>query len=238
MNFGQRLLVRFSLSLTAVFFLISSASAQNATIGVDVGETADRFGALSRNTDAVGMIDGQGAIFNWTKNGGPNIVVGGEIRVPADTSAHATEFAGFAGPEFWLRGRFMVGVHITARKAYLPSSEINGMFFERDRMLLLELPVVAEYKFGSARHAFIEAQGTPEFSPHFSGSAAVQEGLFTPILDKGYAFRGTGGYNFGRWYAKAAYEVRYFKFTNNANNPNNLYNWRTNVVTAGVGFSF
>jgi len=238
MNFGQRLIVRLSFSLIAALFLVFTAAAQNATLGVDVGEISDRFGALTRNTDAVAMIDGQGTIFDWTKGGGPDIVVGGEIRLPSDTSTHATEFAGFAGPEFWLRGRFMVGLHVTARKAYLPSSEINGMFFERDRMLLLELPVVAEYKFGPSRHAFIEAQGTPEFSPHFSGSAAVQEGLFTPILDKGYAFRGTGGYNFGRWYAKAGYELRSFKFTNNANNPNNLYNWRTNVFTAGVGFTF
>ena len=59
-----------------------------------------------------------------------------------------------------------------------------------------------------------------------------------PNLDHGYFVRGSAGYNFGKWYAKATYENRYFRFLNNQNNPNGLYNWRSNLISGGVGFVF
>jgi len=34
------------------------------------------------------------------------------------------------------------------------------------------------------------------------------------------------------------YETRYFSFIENAGNPNNLYNWKSNLAAGGVGFSF
>jgi len=46
------------------------------------------------------------------------------------------------------------------------------------------------------------------------------------------------GYVFGKYYVKADYENRYFKFLADPFNPNNLYNWRTNVISGGVGLAF
>jgi len=62
--------------------------------------------------------------------------------------------------------------------------------------------------------------------------------LPNPKFDHGYFVRGSLGYNFGKWYAKATYETRYFKFADNQNNPSGLYNWRTNLITGGLGFVF
>jgi hypothetical protein len=52
--------------------------------------------------------------------------------------------------------------------------------------------------------------------------------------------RASAGYNFGQWwYVKASAETRYFKFlTNTTGNPNGLYNWKSNIVTGGVGVRF
>jgi hypothetical protein len=50
--------------------------------------------------------------------------------------------------------------------------------------------------------------------------------------------RGTVGYVLGRWYVKASYENRYFKFAPNQNNPNGLYNWHSNLISGGVGVAF
>jgi hypothetical protein len=46
------------------------------------------------------------------------------------------------------------------------------------------------------------------------------------------------GYTFGKWYAQGTYATRYFKFDQNPNNPSNLYNWKSNMITAGVGVTF
>jgi len=46
------------------------------------------------------------------------------------------------------------------------------------------------------------------------------------------------GYNFGKWYLKANYESRYFKFAVGNGNPSNLYDWKSNVITGGVGLNF
>ena len=35
-----------------------------------------------------------------------------------------------------------------------------------------------------------------------------------------------------------AYETRYFKFAPTEGNPNNLYNWKSNVISGGVGLIF
>ena len=104
-------------------------------------------------------------------------------------------------------------------------------------MELLEIPVVLRYKFGPEKRAFIEAEGAPEFSPRWRSAGSLSP-LPNPNFDHGYFVRGGIGYVFGKWYAKATYETRYFKFNANQFNPNNLYNWRTNGIIGGVGFSF
>ena len=105
-------------------------------------------------------------VFNRANTpGDPNIVVGGEAQLPVDTSTHAPEFAGFVGPEFNIGKHFILGFHAQVRKIYPPTSDVNGLFFPRYKMLLLEIPAVAEYHFGSSGHAFIRAQVSPEFAP-------------------------------------------------------------------------
>jgi hypothetical protein len=106
-------------------------------------------------------------------------------------------------------------------------------------MELLELPLVLEYRFGPSKHVFVQAQGAPEFSPRWRTSKAGPTGLPNPSFDHAYFLRGNLGYIFGKWYARATYETRYFKFiAGPPGNPSNLYNWRTDMITGGVGLVF
>ena len=236
----SKLTARLSLLFFTLFFLTTlPAYCQRVTLGIDAGETSDRFGGLARATTAEGIIDGQWVVIQPNhKQGFPDIVVGGEIRLPANTSAHAPELAAYAGPIFWAGSHLSLGFHAQVRKIYLPTSNLSGVFFARDKMMLLELPAVLEYRFGAARHAFLQAQVSPEFSPHFTQPSSGPTPFPHPSLDHGYFIRGTAGYTFGKWYAKATYESRYFKFSPVLGNFNDLYNWRTNLVTGGVGFVF
>lgn len=212
--------------------------AQRADIGIDLGETTDKYGALPSSTGLDFMVEGQVTVLKANqKTGRPNIVAGGEIRVPSDTGHHSNEFAIFGGPEFQYKN-FTFGLHGQIRKIYQPSSIVDNQFFVRDKMELLELPVVVKYVFGPDKHYFVEAQGIPEFSPRFLSNGQLNT-LPKPILDHGYFVRASAGYNFGKWYAKATYETRYFKFTDtNLGNPNGLYNWKSNYLTGGVGLNF
>ena len=222
-----------------LFFLAAvPLYAQRGTLGVDLGETTDKFGALPSSTGPVFMVEGQFTVLKANeKTGRPNIVAGGDIRVPTDTGKHSNEFAIFGGPEFQYHN-FTFGVHAQVRKIYQPSSIVDNQFFVRDKMELLELPIVVKYVFGPDKHYFVEAQGVPEFSPRFLSNGQLNT-LPKPILDHGYFVRASAGYNFGKWYAKATYETRYFKFvSDNLGNPNGLYNWKSNFLTGGVGFVF
>jgi hypothetical protein len=237
--------VRVCLLLAAALFLIvlpaSAQLGQHGMLGLDFGETTDRFGALPRSTAAIGDVSGQFTVLSPSgiKEGWPSLVAGGEIRFPSDTSNHATEFAVFAGLMFRVNPNLSVGFHGQVRKIYLPSSTVDGQIFSRDKMELLETPLVIQYKFGPERRAFVEAQGFPGFTPRFRPPSTGDTGLPSPDLDHSYSIRGTVGYNFGKWYARASYETRYFKFTdNNLGNPNGLYNWRSDNATAGVGLVF
>jgi hypothetical protein len=169
------------------------------------------------------------------KQGRPSLVAGGEIRLPNDTANHAREYALFAGPRFKVRD-LSIGFNVQVRKIVLPTSLVNNQFFPRDDMELLELPLVFKYNFLSNRRAWVEVQGAPEFSPRFRRHSSTT--LPNPRLDHGYFVQGSVGYTFGMWYAKATYENRYFKFVPDPGNPNNLYNWKSNLISGGVGFSF
>jgi hypothetical protein len=236
MKIGKTQLVPIYLFLLAAI----PAYCQRGTIGLDVGQTSDRFGGAARVSDLEADLEGQVSVLRGGgKNNLPSLVAGGEARFPANTQKHATEYALFAGPAFHFGSHFSAGFHAQVRKIDLPPSIMNGQVFNRLNMELLELPFVAEYKFGSApRHAFLEAQIAPEFSPHYKTAAAGPPPVPKPQFDHGYTIRGSAGYVFGRWYAKATYETRYFKFTQSIGNPNELYNWRTNRVTGAVGFVF
>ncbi len=237
MNLGRKHLVL--ILIIPIFLAAVPAHSQRGTFGIDIGQTTDRFGALPRTTALVGDIEGQFVVLERaSKEGDPNIVAGGEIRLPADTSSHANEFAAFAGPDFHLGNHFILGIHAQARKIYQPTSFTDGQFFTRYKMLFLELPVVAEYRFGALKRGFVQAQGSWEFSPHFTNPKTGAPAFPHPNLDHGYFLRGSAGYTFGHWYLKASYESRFFKFQQNLGNPNNLNNWRTDRVTGGVGFAF
>ena len=213
------------------------AYCQRGTFGIDVGQTSDKFSALPNMNAVVAGIDGEIAILKANqKEGGASIVAGGEIRVPSDTSNHAKEYAIFAGPGFRYRD-LTIEVHAQIRKIYLPTANVDNQFFVRYKMELLEIPLVLRYKFGPEKRLFIEAQGAPEFTPRWRSNGSLAP-LPNPNFDHGYFVRGGVGYTFGKWYAKASYENRYFKFLANPNNPNGLYNWRTNVISGGVGFVF
>lgn len=211
--------------------------AQRGYLGIDLGETTDKFDALPSSTGPLFRVEGQVAILKANeKSGRPNVVAGGDIRVPSDTGHHSNELAFFGGVEFPYRN-FTFGVHAQIRKIYQPSSFVDNQFFVRDKMELLELPIVIKYVFGPDKHYFVEAQGIPEFRPRFLSNGQLNF-LPKPNLDHGYFVRGSVGYNFGKWYAKATYETRYFRFVPDLGNPNGLYNWKSNYLTGGVGLNF
>jgi hypothetical protein len=239
MKLGKKMKAQNYAIITLLFLAAIPAYSQRATLGIDLGQTSDKFGGLARSTAVEGDIEGKFAVFARTdEKGAPSIVAGGEAQLPADTSSHATEFAGYIGPEFWFSDHFSAGFHAQIRKAYLPTSEVNNLFFNRYKMVLFEIPLVLEYRSSSAeKHVFVQAQITPEFSPRLQATSDNMSSP-RPNLDHGYMIRGSAGYTFGRWYVKANYETRYFKFLNNTGNPNGLYNWRKDLVTGGVGFVF
>jgi hypothetical protein len=221
-----------------IFLAVVPAYCQRGTFGIDVGDTADRFASLPSVNGLEFGIDGQLAVFQANpKTGRPAIVAGGEIRLPTDTGNHAREYAVFGGPEFNYHN-FVFGVHVQVRKIDLPAANVDNQVFARDSLRLVELPIVIKYKFGPAKKAFAEVQGAPEFSPHYRHSSASLVSLPNPNFDHGYFVRGSVGYTFGNWYAKGTYETRYFKFVENAGNPSNLYSWKSNLISGGVGFSF
>ena len=230
----QKVLTRFCLILLAVV----PAYCQRGTLGIDVGQTSDKFSNLTPVTGLEVDLEGRLVVLTANpKSGRPAIAAGGEMRFPTDTGNHAREYAIFGGPEFQVRN-LTIGFHAQIRKIILPTSTVDNQVFARDSMQLLELPIFVKYKFGPGKKAFIEAQGAPEFSPHFKRNSTSLVSLPNPNLDHGYFVRGSVGYVFGSWYLKATYENRYFKFVENAGNPSNLYNWRSNLISGGIGFAF
>jgi hypothetical protein len=217
------------------------ASAQRVNIGADVGETADRFGGQPRVTGAVGAIDGEAIVWKSAdREHGADIVAGGELRWPEDASNHASEQSIYGGFAFHFGPRLTAGIHLQLHRLVLPPT-FGGypvMVFNRDRMEVLEPNGFVQYKFGPSNRYFIRAEATPEFSPRFHPSPSGAPPFLHPNLDHGYAIRGVLGYNFGKWYVKGTYQTRYFRFETNFNNPDEVYNWRSDFVTGGVGFNF
>jgi hypothetical protein len=232
-------LCKTHLAVVCLFFLaVVPVYGQRGSLAVDVGESADKFGDLPQVTGLELDIDGQLAVLKGNeKTGRPAIIAGGEIRLPDDTSNHAREYAIFGGPAFPYRN-FVFSLHAQIHQLDLPVAFVDDQYFARDRFRLLEIPVVIRYKFAGDKRAFVEVQGAPEFTPHFHNSPLNLAPLPNPNFDHGYFIRGSAGYNFKWWYAKVTYETRYFKFLDNPNNPNGLYNWKTNLATGGVGFIF
>ena len=229
-------------TVLAVSFFLATIPlyGQRAMVGLDVGQTSDKFGGEAPVSGLELGLDGRVVILRGgAKEAWPKLVAGGEIRFPTDAGNHSTEYALFGGPEFRFGSHFSAGFHVQLRKILVPPSNLNGAVFNRLNMNLLELPLVMQYRFGNApRHPFLEAQISPEFRPHYKVPTSAPYTLPDPGFDHGYFIRGTAGYIFGKWYAKATYETRYFKFTPAVGNPNQVYNWRTNVVTGGVGLAF
>jgi len=237
MKLCRTYLVRVCLLL---FLASVPAYCQRGNIGVDVGQTADTFAGLPTNSAPVVDVNGEFAVLKYNpKNERPAIVGGGEARFPSqESSNHAKEYAVFGGLRWQLKDqRLTIGLDGQLRKIYLPVAFVDNQFFARDKMELLELPLTLRYRFGPARKVFVEAKGAPEFSPRWRSSGAALV-LPNPTFDHAYFVQGSAGYIFGKWYAKATYENRYFKFAANPNNPSNLYNWRTNYITGGVGLVF
>ncbi len=226
------------LAVILCLFLLAAipAFSQRADAGIDVGESTDRFGALPSNSGVIFDAHGEVAILKGDpKKQFPAIVAGAEAIFPYDTQNHAKEYAIFGGPMFQVHN-LSVGFHVQIRKLVVPPSFVQNQFFVRDTMEFLEVPLVLKYKFGSEGRFFIEAQGAPEFRPRFHPPVGYT--LPNPNLDHGYFIRGSVGYNFGKFYAKATYQTRYLKFNPDPGNPNGLYNWRTNAISGGIGATF
>jgi len=220
-------------------FLLAAVPAycQRGTFGIDVGSSSDKFDSLSSVSGVVVGIDGELTVLQANeKSGRPAIVAGGEIRLPTDTANHAKEYALFGGPRFHIRD-LSIGFNVQVHRIILPTANVDNQFFNRYTMNLLETPLVLRYNFGTDKRVFVELQGAPEFTPHYKRSSAAII-LAHPNFDHGYFVRGSVGYRFGIWYAKASYETRYFKFNADPENPNGLYNWKSNLISGGVGFWF
>ena len=220
-----------------LFLAVVPAYCQRGTLGIDVGQTSDKFGGLSRTTSTLAVVDGELIVLQSPdREHGADVVVGTELRFPVETSSHANEYAFYGGVAFRIKPSISLGFHAQVHQIDTPPSIVEGAIFNRARFRLLELPGFVEYKFGPAKHAFVKAEGGIEFSPKMKAPATAQ--IPNPNFDHGYFMRGSVGYSFGRWYVKGTYEDRYFKFTTNVGNPNGLYNWRTNMMTGGVGVVF
>jgi hypothetical protein len=231
------------LVLTGIFllFLLAAVPAfcQRGTLDLNAGETSDKFAALPTVNSAVIDINGDVIVKKASaKVGGPSIVAGGEIRFPSDTTNHPKEFAVFGGVAFQATSNFSIAVHAQVRKIDLPVATIDNQIVVRDNLELLQIPIVLKYKFGPDKRVFVNVQGEPEFTPRYRASKATLVSLPHPNFDYGYTVRGSVGYSFGKWYLQGTYENRYFKFIENSGNPSNLYNWKSNMITAGVGVSF
>ncbi len=220
-----------------LFLAAVPAYCQRGTLGIDVGQTSDRFGGLTKNTSAEAVVDGEVIVLQSPdKDHGADVVAGTELRFPFNTTNHANEYAFYGGVSFRFTPALSAGFHIQVHQIDLPPSSVNGEIFNRARMRLLEIPGVVQYKFGPSKRAFVRAEGGMEFSPKLKPPAKAL--LPNPNFEHGYFMRGVLGYNFGKWYVKGTYENRYFKFTNNVGNPSGLYNWRSDMITGGVGFVF
>jgi hypothetical protein len=231
------------LARTVVFllFLLATVPAycQRGTIDLNIGETTDKFDALAPVSGAALDLNGELTVKKPSaKNGGPSIVAGGEVRVPSDNTNHAKEFAVFGGLAFQVRSNFSIGINVQVRKIDLPAATVDNQILVRDNLELVETPIVIKYKFGPAQRVFIHLQGAPEFTPRYRASTSTLIILPNPNFDHGYSLRGSLGYTFGKWYAQGTYATRYFKFIENQGNPSNLYNWKSNMITAGVGLVF
>ncbi len=238
MNLCHSRIPRLLAFYLGLILLASIPAVSQSTLGVDVGQTTDKYGSLNSTSALEAILDGRFTILHGSgKEGAPNLVVGGEIRYPEDTSAHPRELAAFGGPEFQFTN-FTIGFHGQIRKIYQPSSEVDGLTFVRNNLLFFELPVVAQYKFGPGHRAFIRAEGIWGFNPRYSKTNNGTATFINPKLDHGYTIRGSVGYNLQHWYVKASYETRYFKFAQNGGNPEGLDNWRSDQITGGVGFIF
>jgi len=222
-------------SLCLIFLAAVPAYCQRGTFGIFGGASCDQFATFACKTNAISGVDGEITVHKPSKkNGGPSIVAGGEIRLPSDTSFQAREYAVYGGAIFHAH-RFDIGFHGQIRKADLPQEIVGSQVLNRGALELLEAPAILRYNFGTGNHFFLQAEGAPEFTPHFKNA---NNGLPHPSLDHGYFVRGTAGYTFGKWYARASYETRYFKFSPTIGNPEGLYNWKSNLMIGGVGVRF
>ena len=226
-------------NLVFLLFLLAAIPAycQRATFDINAGQVSDKFGTLGSVTGADFDVNGQvTVIHSGDQDSGPSIVAGGEVRIPADGTNHAKEFALYAGPSFRTH-HLSIGFNAQVRKIYLPSAIVENQFFTRGNLELFQLPLVIRYTFGPARRGFIQVQGEPEFTPRYHAGRSLVS-LPHPKFDHGYTVQGSVGYTFGKWYAKGTYETRYFKFLSNPGNPSDLFNWRSNLVSGGVGLIF
>jgi hypothetical protein len=226
-----------------LLFLLATVPAycQRGTIDINAGETSDKFDALPTVNGAVIDLNGELTVKKPSaKNGGPSIVAGGEVRVPSDDTNHAKEFAVFGGVAFQVHSNFSIGVNAQIRKLDLPAATVENQVFVRGNLEMLQLPIVIKYNFGPSHRAFVHIQGEPEFTPRYRApkSSLTLFSLPHPNFDHGYTLRGSLGYTFGKWYAQGTYETHYLKFIENAGNPSNLYNWKSNMISGGVGLIF
>ena len=221
-------------------FLLASVAAygQRGTFGIDIGQTSDKFSSLSSVSGLEVGVDGQVTVLRENqKTGRPGVVAGGEIRLPSDTGNHAREYSVFGGPRFHARD-LSIGFNVQVHKIVLPTASVDNQFFNRYTIEMLEIPLVLKYTFGPSKRTFLEVQGAPEFSPKFKKSSSLIF-LAHPNFDYGYFVRGSLGYTFHKsYYAKVTYETRYFRFISDPENPSNLYNWKSNLISGGVGVSF
>lgn len=225
-----------------IFLLVTVPGfAQRGSFDVNAGEAQDKFDTLGNANSVVLDINGEVTVKKPSaKHGGPSIVAGGEIRVPGDTNNHSKEYAVYGGLAFQARSDLSFGFDAQIRKIYLPSANVDNQFFVRGIFEFLEIPLVVKYNFGPDHRAFIHLKGAPEFTPRFHApsSTLTAVSLPGPNFDHAYFVRGSLGYTFGKLYVQGTYETRFFKFERNPNNPSNLYNWKSNMITAGVGVNF
>jgi hypothetical protein len=231
-----------ALTLAAVFSasLVYAQTGERGFIGLEAGQTSDRFGGIAPVKGFLGGVEGEVVVINGVsrKEGLPNILLGGEIRFPSETSQHASEFSAFVGPQFRAGGHFSIGFHVQLHKLFVPPGQLEGVTFNRDKMLLLELPVVLEFKSAATHGLFFQLQGSPEFSPRLKSNVAGPPAHPKPTFDYGYTARASLGYILGRWYAKATYQRRNLRFKDTLGNPLDLYNWRSDQITGGFGLTF
>ena len=187
------------------------AYGQRGTLDIDAGEVTDKFGAQPQVTAADFGLNGQVTLIQATKDGGPSIVAGGELRVPptpppmpASTPSSAVR----SSPWQFFHRRQRPG----PQDSSCPTLTWMEPSWTATTWNCSNSPSSSDTNSVPTSALSSRPTASPNSLPTTNRLPCQPVGVPHPNFDYGYTVRGSVGYNFGKWYVKGTYETRYFKF--------------------------